>query len=298
MLQFAGEPERNREVWSTLPRLPWVIAGRTKPAASALVLPGNEANAGEAAVAAMPYGLGKVLWIGTDGTWRWRHRAGDAYHHRFWGQVVRWAASGKLAAGNRLVRFGPERPKVAEGDHPRLLARFAEEAGGVGPDLLVAARVYRAGKPKSAGGPPEAIGEAIAVVPLRSKPGEPRAFEATAPTLPTGSYLIRLDVPQLAEALKAEGAAPEALLEVAQRETSERVELAASRDGLDRLASATGGRVFTDDGADALPPLLRGRTRETVRTEESPLWDRPWALGLFFGVLTVEWVVRKRAGLP
>ena len=76
------------------------------------------------------------------------------------------------------------------------------------------------------------------------------------------------------------------------------IELSASRDPLDRLASATSGRVFADYEAAELIPLLKSKTRETVRVEETPLWDRPWALVLFFGVLSVEWVVRKRAGLP
>ena len=97
-----------------------------------------------AVIAAQPYGLGKVLWVGTDATWRWRFRVGDAYHHRFWGQVVRWAAAGKLAAGNDWVRFGPDRSKLPEGESPRLTARFADGVAGVGPDLLVVARVFKA----------------------------------------------------------------------------------------------------------------------------------------------------------
>jgi hypothetical protein len=296
MLQFAADPGRSRGIWADLPRLPWVLAGKAKPAATPLasVAPGAVRDDEAVAIAAMPYGLGKVLWVGTDGTWRWRHRVGDAYHHRFWGQAVRWAASGKLAAGNRLVRFGPSRPKVADGDGVAIRARFAEDAPGVGPELLVAAKVFKAG-PKGA----PAAGEPVAVVPLRPRADQPRAFEGTAPGLPIGSYVVRLDVPQLAEAWKAEAVGvPEAPLEVAARDTPERVELAATRDPLDRLASATGGRVFADDEADELPKMLRGRTLEKVRTEETALWDRPAALALFFAVLTIEWVLRKRAGLP
>ena len=45
----------------------------------------------------------RALWVGTDGTWRWRHRIGDTYHHRFWGQIARWAADNKAAAGNDLI---------------------------------------------------------------------------------------------------------------------------------------------------------------------------------------------------
>ena len=296
MLQMASDPERSRAIWAGLPRLPWALVGRAKPGATVLASIAGETPASDSAViAAQPYGLGKVLWVGTDATWRWRHRVGDAYHHRFWGQVVRWAASGKLAAGNALVRFGPDRPKLPEGDAPRLNARFAEGVEGIGPDLLLVARVFKA---KPGATPPQAEGEAVAVVPMHPVAGQPRAFAASAPALAAGSYLVRLDAPQIADALKSEGAAPEATLEIVPRLTPERVELSAARDPLERLASATGGKVFTPLDADALAPLLLSRTVVKTHTDESPLWDRPWALALFFGVLTVEWVLRKRSGLP
>jgi len=293
MLQLASDPDESRRRWAGLPRLPWVLAGKAKPGATALGVAGGDPSA--VALAAQPYGLGKVLWVGTDATWRWRHRVGDAYHHRFWGQVVRWAASGKLAAGNAFVRFGPTSPRVDEGEPVRFQARIGEGVAGVGPDPLVAVRVFKAGS----GSPP---GEALAVVPLRPVPGQPRTFEGVAPALPRGAYAVRLDAPGMAKALGLNPSpptpAPEATLEVVARDTPERVELSASRDPLDRLASATGGKVFADFEADALPGALRALKRDVVRTEETPLWDRPGSLLLFFTLLTVEWVARKRAGLP
>ena len=36
------------------------------------------------------FGAGKILFMGTDGAWRWRRGVEDLYHYRFWGQVVRW----------------------------------------------------------------------------------------------------------------------------------------------------------------------------------------------------------------
>ena len=286
MLRFVVEADRNRALWSGLPELPWVVAGRPKPLASTLArAEGDEANA---VIASQPYGLGKVLWVGTDGTWRWRYRVGDLYHHRFWGQVVRWANAPKLSVGNRLVRFGPTRPGVAEGTGAAILAKFGDDARGIGPGSLVAARIFA----KGPDGKPS--GDAKAVIALRPRADRPRTFEATAPPLLAGSYLILLDVPQLGEA-NPKDAAP---LEITGRDTPERIEIAADRAPLDRLAAATGGRVYRDVDASALPALLKSRTIERLRTEETPLWDRPWALVLFFGVLSVEWIVRKRAGLP
>ncbi|WP_422928179.1 hypothetical protein [Singulisphaera sp. PoT] len=291
MLQFASEPGQNRAVWSGLPRLPWLVSGAAKPGATILA---SGPDASRAAIAAHSYGLGKVLWVGTNATWRWRYRVGDAYHHRFWGQAIRWAASGKLAAGNSLVRFGPTRPKVGEGDFATIQARIADGVPGLGSGVLVAARIFRA-DPKTN----QPSGESAAIVPLRPLPGQPRSFEGASPSLPVGSYVVRLDVPQLAEALKLDQPPiPQAPLEVAARDTSERIELAAARDPLDRLASVTGGRVFADYEAKGLPPLLHALNKQVARREETPLWDHPATLVLFFGILTTEWILRKRAGLP
>ncbi|QDV38852.1 vWA domain-containing protein [Tautonia plasticadhaerens] len=300
MLQFAADPGRSRAAWEGLAPLGWALAGRAKPGASALVVvdegSGEDGGASGVVVAAQPFGLGKVLWVGTDGTWRWRLRVGDAYHHRFWGQVVRWAAEGPTAGGNRLVRFGPDRPELPEGVPVSLRAEFSEEAPGVSPELIAAARIFEEG----GDGTPDRDGrEPVALVPLRASPDRPRTFEASAPHLPSGRYVAVLDVPELAGVLEEAGlSAPEASFEVSPEETDELVELAADRDALDRLASITGGRVVRDFEAGLLPALIAPRAVEETRTAEVPLWDTPAGLLAFFGLMAAEWIVRKRAGLP
>ena len=298
MLRFAAEADRSRSVWESLPALPWVLAGRPKPAATAIVRaegPGVNPDA-SATVVAMPYGLGQVLWVGTDGTWRWRLRAGDVYHHRFWGQALRWAAQGKLTAGNSVARFGPTRSRVNEGQSLMLRARFSEDAVGVGPGLLVAAKIYRASvssaeESEAASAVPE--GEPVAVVPLRQAPLQPRVFEAQAPPLPAGFYVVRLEAPQV------DGAPTDlAPLEILNGGGLELVELAAAREPLESLAQATGGAVFADFEASKLLPSIQAQNKPRTRVESSSLWDRPLTLALFFALLAGEWILRKRAGLP
>ena len=138
------------------------------------------------------------------------------------------------------------RSRARSGEGIKIQARVAESVPDVGADFLMAARVVKAGSK---------AGDAAAVVPLRPVPGRPRLFEGIAPALADGAYAIGLDAPSLASAPGASTAGPigEAPLTVAPRETSERVELAAIRDPLDRLASATSGKVFTVEDAAGLP---------------------------------------------
>ena len=326
MLEFDAGPEASRAAWSRLAPLPWALAGRPKPGATALLVaePSPASTSGSGSVdpaalpvvaAAHPFGLGRVLWVGLDGTWRWRLRVGDAYHHRFWGQVVRWAASAPSPSGNRLVRFEADRPLTPEGTPVTLRARFSADAPDLPPDLLLAARIRPAPAPANPeignrlpsgfGNPESAIPEfgerpnPIAIVPLRPSADRPRTFEADTPALPPGRYDAALDVPALAELFDAEGLSPAlATFEVAPPETGELLELAADPAPLRRLAEATGGRLLRDFEAGLLPGLLEARASERPRTDSDPLWDTPIALLLVFTLLAAEWLLRRRAGLP
>lgn len=304
MLQLASDVSANQAVWEGLPPLPWALAARPKPGATVLATAAPQTTTPNAdtstIIAAHSYGLGKVLWIGTDGTWRWRLRVGDAHHHRFWGQLIRWAAAGRLSSGNRLVRFGPDRARTPEGEPPTLQARFSEAAPGITPSLLAAARIVPS--PEALPNPTGETSEhppTLALVPLRPVPGQPRVFSGLPPNLPPGSYLAQLEVPELVPTFQAEGLEPpQAAFEIVERETTERIELAASRDALDPLASATGGRVLPDLDAARLPDLLKSRQVSRSQTIETPLWDTPLGLGFFFALLSLEWILRKRSGLP
>src|SRR5205823_2172070 len=94
-----------------------------------LTRPKDPTNDPNALVLQQPYGFGKVLYLGIDSTWRWRYRVGDLYHHRFWGQLARWAvADAWLPEGNRFVRFGSKSPIYQHDQDVELAARFGQDA--------------------------------------------------------------------------------------------------------------------------------------------------------------------------
>ena len=81
------------------------------------------------------------------------------------------------------------------------------------------------------------------------------------------------------------------------RSPVELAELTADRDFLSHAARLTGGAVVEVDKVTSLIDLF-GAPRETLRERRDvSLWDT-WPLLLtFLGLVTTEWVVRRRSGL-
>ncbi|HZY89917.1 MAG TPA: vWA domain-containing protein, partial [Gemmataceae bacterium] len=119
-MEFDPDTTKSAERWAAMPPHYWGVVGRAKPGATTLAWveeagaankAGPERERASALIARHNYGFGRVLYVGIDSTWRWRFKVGDTYHHRFWGQAIRWAAADKpLVTGNTYVRLGTPQP--------------------------------------------------------------------------------------------------------------------------------------------------------------------------------------------
>ncbi len=292
-LQFDADGQANARIWGSLPGHPWGLVGQAKPAATVFASLRDETGQGgldfernNALIAHQHAGAGQVLWIGVDSTWRWRLRVGDRYHHRFWGQITRWAAKFKASAGNEHVRFGPDRSEIEVGEDAILRARWNQRFLNEFPDLKARAEFFDVDAPEGAG--------PVATVALEPTDTRPLIHEGKATSLDAGEYRVELTVSNADlgdEPVTAE-------LIVAERGTSELAELAADRNLLEQIAEVTGGRFFYPDEIDEIPELFASVTQHESSREEIPLWDHWLVLALSFGLLTTEWVLRKLNGLP
>jgi len=303
-LQMESTPEESERRWASLPWHYWAMIGKAKPGATVLATLGgdNLDPVGEGRdkvpglIVRQNYGFGRVLYVGLESTWRWRFKAGDTYHHRFWGQAIRWAASDKpLLVGNEFLRFGPRKPAVPQGQDVELVVRLSETAKKLPPNALAAVRVFRQR--------PGKVDEAVTLTGLTQPESRPRELEAKLRDLPPGQYVAELAIPDLGEQAIAVGAdgrpgplrAPFA---VSPRETTEMNELALNLPLLEELAAKSGGKVFTPETAGGLADLLKQRQATRTERAEMKLW-RSWpTLFLFVALLTLEWAGRKWAGLP
>lgn len=292
MLQFAAGMAENQTVWKSLPGQMWSILGDPKPA-STVWATGNspaqaatpDSNREHALIVHQHLGSGQVVWMGFDGTWRWRHRAGDSYHHRFWGQLARWAAANKVTAGNEFVRFGPDRPDSELGRDISLKAKWVAQFLQKFPRLKAHAEIFRNGDPP---------GKVFSRIDLTPSAANSLQHEGKVVGLPAGEYRVTISTDNADLGDKP----VEANIYVHDRPSQELAELSANRDLLTQIADVSGGRLFLPDQIHELPKMFKTYDGNVSRYDESPLWDRwPW-LVLLCGLMTAEWVVRKLNGLP
>ena len=72
----------------------------------------------------------------------------------------------------------------------------------------------------------------------------------------------------------------------------------ADPEGLASMARATGGQVFAVEQAAVLVDAMKGAFPARISTRSSHPMRSPWWVVPFAGLLTAEWVVRRRRGLP
>lgn len=296
----------------------WAVLGEAKEGATPLAyVRGEEKDLDpteirkrerkNALIVAHNYGFGEVLYVGVDSTWRWRYRIGDNYHHRFWGQTIRWAASDKpLIAGNKLVRFGTPKPIYRHNESVDVLVRLEQAARTLTDQQkkLARARIYRKIAPKD-GEDKKPKEELAAYVKLTPKAFQPRLYKSQIPELPPGDYEIELDIPALDGDLKrdnpkeGESEKIRAKFMVAGRDDRERTELSSDHDLLKDLATENGsGKVYYPEEVAELAKKLKSRTFPKEDPNETKLWLWWPMLVLILLLLTIEWVTRKLAGLP
>jgi hypothetical protein len=309
-LQMEPEPAANAQRWASFPLHYWGVIGKAKPAASVLAYVeegGPDAKKdsadrakNQALIARHNYGFGRVLFVGVDSTWRWRYREGDTYHHKFWGQTIRWASADKpLVTGNEFVRFGTREPIYRQKQDVDLVVRLSEDAGALPPDALAGARILRL-----KGDGAQATEESVALVPVTRREGAPRILDGKLRDLPAGKYAVELVIPELKDKLTG-APGPEgqpqkmrALFTVLPPDGEEMVELATNYPLLEELASKSGGQVFEAENTAGLVDALTKRAVLHEDRVENRLWQWWVTLVLALSLLTVEWVARKWAGLP
>lgn len=233
-------------------------------------------------------GKGKVALLLTDRTWRLREGAGDLYHHRFWGNLVRWGAGPVLRSGGERARIGTDQLTYTPDDRPRLTARLRDHSLNPVDDKTLRAEVLRDGK-------------VLATLPMTPLPDSNGLYETNLDRFTkTGKYEVRLRGDTADGLIKEDGAGElKTGFKVAGSvESGELAETTLNLPLLQTIATLSGGKVVSADKVGDLSALFLTDKNDHSEIRESSLWDNGWVLALLAALLGGGWVIRRTGGLP
>jgi len=223
------------------------------------------------------YPAGRTMFLGVDSTWRWRFRYVDRYHERFWRNAMRWLALGRLKSGDRRYQLQALRNTYAIDERATLEARVLDD------DF----RPSGAHSVEVALEDPEGERRTIGLVPMEGRPG---LFQGNLDGERPGTYRawIERDGKRVASA--------EFEVVLPSRENNDP---APSPETLAAMATVSGGLARPLAQAGQLAEAFPGgeERREPISSELEDAWDHWGTLLLALGLLTAEWLVRKRREL-
>ena len=279
LTKLADTPEENVEVWEGLPGFQWYAPVlRAKAGSEVLCVHKEVANefGRLPLLATRTFGAGKVLFMGTDGAWRWRKGVEDKYHYLFWGQVVRWMAYQRNMAKGETMRmyYSPEQPQVRQ--TIALNANIMERSGEPLQKGDVIARIVApSGKAHS--------------VRFSSAGGEWGEFAARFTPEEPGQHEVILSCKQTAATLEASF--------FAQGAAVERIGRAARPEVLEEIARVTRGQVIEVERLETVIESLSALPEQAPAVRRLQIWCHPLVMSVLVGLLGVFWIGRKVVGL-
>ena len=280
LTKLADTQDENLDAWSTLPGFQW-YAPVIRAKAGSEVLSVHQDMSNEFGriplLVTKTFGAGKVLFMGTDGAWRWRRGVEDKYHYRFWGQVVRWMAYQRNMAEGESMRFyfSPDQPML-------------------GQTLALRANVMETN------GEPLAAGDVT--VRIEAPSGKFQVMRLTSGGVDSwGSFDGRYEVAEPGShsvilTCKQTGATLETTFFV-QGATRERIGLAARPKVLEELSKVTNGKVFSLSDREKLLTAIGNIPDPPSTLRRFQLWAHPLTIALMITALTAFWIGRKWVGL-
>ena len=264
---------RNRRIWNQMPHFYWACAGGSAPRGGAEVLAEIETVQGRRPLIAEHFaGRGRVMFVGTDSTFRWRQNIGSYVFYRFWGQAIRHVAhQGRRSGEQSWIEVRPARAE---------------------PDETISVQLYavnREGQPLEDPAVELQVTWEDSIDTLILRRGQQDGhFRATWQPSHLGEYHMGYT--------DARGRAVNAAVRVASSGQELRQPIV-DRAALRALADRSGGAMIEAAELDSLPERLQGEPIVQRQVHEHEVWDNWITLVLLIGLYCTDVGVRRLLGL-
>ncbi|MCA8991581.1 MAG: VWA domain-containing protein [Planctomycetaceae bacterium] len=278
-LRLMAEETPNRRFWTELPAPHSLVPVKSLPGAETLV---------EAEVNGQPhpamvwqrFGAGKVLYLAFDETWRWRYKAADTWHQRVWNQLAKFVMPKPFAVSDDFVSIDSGAISYAAGESVNLRVQLLGLDGLPNSSATVDALIWK-------------DGEIVGTVGLTADENVPGMYTGRSASLGEGDYEVSVRAAGYSStALKARSE-----FVVRPPETAEMNQTAVNIELLQEMANASGGVYLREEELSKLPELLEPLSSGRVVESTTVIWQSYWWFGAMVLLLSLEWLLRKRAGL-
>lgn len=279
LTKLADTQDESMQVWENLPGFQW-HAPVVRAKAGTDVLAVHQESSNEYGriplLVTRTFGTGKVLFMGTDGAWRWRRGVEDLYHYRFWGQVVRWMAYQRNMAEGEMMRFyySPEQPQVRQ--TVSLNANVMEKNGEPLSRGEVSARIV-------------APSGRTEMVQMTSSGAEWGAFAGAFTASEPGPHAVTLRCQQNGSELQTTLFVQGAMLEQVGKPSRPEV--------LEELARVTRGKVLSPGDFTQIIKAVSEVPEPPNEIRRVQLWSHPFVAATLIVLLGMFWIGRKMIGL-
>lgn len=295
--QIADNPGISEKLWREMSeRLPlYAISefSRPKPTTHSLIWASlsktsfNPLDSSTRSFLAWQYvGAGRVVYVAAPVTYQLRYRQGDTFHHRFWGQLLRWAVARDLAEGSQTVRLSTDKSRYEQGESVQVSVRLRQLDGKAVSGAAFYVSALQDGK-------------LVQEIPVREDANRPGTYHGALEQLPVGPVK-----------LQAAGDLIKALLTAEQYKRPIEATVTVDPSGilelrhplcnlplLREIADASGGMLVPPTGLQAALAQLNLEPEVLENISKKPLWNRWDLFWLFILCLSLEWAGRKYLGL-
>jgi uncharacterized membrane protein len=270
-------------VWDALPPVLTVFPGAAVTRGGTVLATAQTPEGAQPLVAVQRYGQGKVVVLLTESLWRWSLAPGeDSPYQRFWNQLLNWLSpeQEKLAAFEVDIFGNLSNLYLGEG-----IDLSARVGGENGQSATVTCEVTA---PDGRILPFPMAPQAITTTTGKSTPGFILKFT------PEASGLHKARAIAVLEGKKVESGPFSFFVRSVSAESTPRP---ANLDLLQKLAESSGGRLLDPGEVGALVDGLKAEGREESRVSYRSMWNHWLTIGLLMGLLTMEWLVRRRSNM-
>lgn len=239
-----------------------------------------ESEDGVPLLIAHEFGAARVLAFASDTTFLWHTHGFQQEHTRFWQQVILWLSRKELESDSAVwARVQPRNHR--QGQRVPVSFGARDEKG----EPLDAARFQVSVKTPD--------GQELS--PAIQGTGGTRALDVIDTDVP-GDYWVKVDA-TLDSAPVGPTAWTRFLVDAGDPELDNP---AADYQLMEEIAKLSGGSLIPPEELEYYLKELQSErlpTLELTEIRRTPLWDNPYVLLLFVGMISTEWYLRKRNGL-